>query len=116
MKNFVLTITILLSSIALNAQESKIKKENFFVDGVCKMCEDRIENAALRTKGVKTAEWDKVSKQLTVLYNSEKTDIESIKEAVAAKGHDSDTQKSDSTSYSQLPKCCRYKHGAKCND
>lgn len=100
----------------LTAQSSKIEKSSFFVDGVCNMCKERIENAALRTKGVKTAKWDKTSKQLTVEYNTSKTDLETVKTSVAAKGHDSDTQKSDTTSYTQLPKCCRYRDGAKCHD
>ncbi len=113
MKN-IISLILMVLSITLTAQDSKIKKESIFVDGVCEQCKERIENAALRTKGVKTAEWDKVSKQLTVLYNSEKTDIEQIKMAVAAKGHDSDTQKSDSTSYAKLPGCCRYRDGANC--
>lgn len=99
-----------------SAQSSNISKTSFFVDGVCGQCKTRIENAALRTKGVKTAEWDKVSKQLTVEYNEKKADVESIKLAVAAKGHDSETTKADTTSYSQLPNCCKYRDGAKCGN
>lgn len=114
MKYFI-SIAFLCIGLSLNAQSSKVSKSTFFVDGVCQQCKDRIENAAMRTKGVKTANWDKTSKQLTVEYSQKKTDIETIKLAVVDKGHDSDTHKSDTTAYSQLPKCCKYRDGAKCH-
>ena len=96
--------------------DDTVKETTFKVEGVCGMCEKRIESAALRTKGVKLAEWDKESKDLRIVYNSKKATLEDIQTAVSVDGHDTPTTKADSTNYAKLPNCCRYRDGAKCND
>lgn len=120
MKKYILIIIAVVSFTAVQGQEKKKSKNivetSFKVDGVCKQCKERIESAALRTKGVKTATWDKKTKILTLAYNSSKVDLKAIKLAVANKGHNAGDQPGDSTAYSNLPGCCKYKDGAKCSD
>jgi cation transport ATPase len=118
MKKIIIILLTVLTVNAVQAQEkkeSKIIETSFKVDGVCGECKERIEDAAMHTKGVKTASWDKKTKMLDLVYNSSKVDITAIKLAVAAKGHDSEDHKSDTTVYSKLPGCCKYKDGAKCH-
>lgn len=103
---------ILLCSVVAQAQEKKIIEKEIHVEGVCKMCKKRIENAAL-IKGVKMANWDKESGKLKVVYASHKTSDSLICESVARAGHDNALFQSDSTSYHQLPSCCAYKSGVK---
>lgn len=113
MKNLIIIIACLLASAGLQAQEknqSKIVETQFEVSGVCNMCKERIETAALRTKGVKQAVWDKNSKMLSIIYNSEKTDLKSIQSAVLEKGHDIKGQEADSSNYAKLPDCCAYRN------
>ena len=95
-------------------KETVVKEITFKVEGVCDMCKKRIEAAALRTKGVKLAEWNKKTKDLKVIYNSKKIDLESIQASVSDIGHDTPTAKADSSNYAKLPNCCRYRDGAKC--
>ena len=117
MKNLILILFAVFAFTAAQAQEqkaSKYQEVSFEVKGVCGDCKARIEGAALHTKGVKTANWNKETKQLDVVYNSKKVELATIKEAIAAKGHDSEDKKADSTTYEKLPNCCKYKDGAKC--
>ncbi len=111
---FILALFSFTLSYAQKKEES-IKETTFKVEGVCDMCEKRIEAAALRTKGVKLAEWDKKSKDLKVVYNSKKVNVETIQKSVSGIGHDTPTAKADSSNYAKLPNCCRYRDGAKCS-
>lgn len=94
--------------------DSKVSETTFKVNGVCGMCKDRIEAAAMRTSGVKMAEWDKNTQMLKVVYKNSKTTDEEIHKAVANAGHETVNTPADSTAYAKLPDCCRYKEGAVC--
>ena len=108
MKRLVIFITIIISSLALFAQDSDIKTETFKVQGNCNMCKQRIEDAAY-VKGVKRAEWNKDTQVLTVIYRPSKTTSESILRSVAKVGHSSDKLAAADKDYKKLPECCQYK-------
>ncbi|MEN8251884.1 MAG: hypothetical protein ABFS32_23385 [Bacteroidota bacterium] len=114
LKSIIILVLFALTSNNLHAQDkiSKVVTKEFHVSGVCSMCEERIENAAL-IKGVKQAEWDKTTKMLKVIYNSYKTDELQIHKAVAEHGHDTKKEKADDEVYKKLPFCCHYRDGAK---
>ena len=112
-KYFVLVImAALFLSVNLFGQKksTKVKTESFEVDGVCGMCKDRIENAAL-IKGVKLAAWDKDKQMLKVVYKPGKVSIEDIHKAVAEAGHETRKVKANMEAYNKLPDCCKYKDG-----
>lgn len=99
---------------ALNAQaQDKISKSNLKVPGVCEMCKERIEEAALRSKGVKTAEWDQNTKLLSVIYRNDKTSDQAILKEIAHIGHGYNLKGEDSIAYNNLPHCCLYDDGVK---
>ena len=108
----VLISLIIASPISAQEKTKKITTVEFTVKGVCKMCKERIENAAL-IKGVKQAEWNKENDQLKVIFNTKKTSLDKIHRSIAAAGHDTDKLKSNDVAYKKLPKCCAYKDGAK---
>jgi hypothetical protein len=116
--NYLIIILGMVLSLSVHAQEKKTDKKKvettLTVEGVCGMCKDRIENASLRTSGVKFAEWNKTSKQLKLVYNPQKTSQSEIQKAIAKKGHASEGVPKDSTAYQKLPDCCRYADGASC--
>jgi mercuric ion binding protein len=117
MKNLLFIVAILsFTAIYAQKKESKVQEVTFKVDGVCGDCEKRIEASALRVKGVKVADWDKKTKDLKVVYNTKKADLDKIQLAVSGDGHDTPTVKADSTTYAKLPNCCRYRDGANCSD
>ncbi len=74
------------------------------------MCKERIENAAY-VKGVKFAEWDRTSHELTVVYRTDKIAEEKIHEAVAVSGHDTKQLEAEEAAYNKLPNCCAYRDG-----
>jgi hypothetical protein len=79
----------------------------FKVYGVCDDCKNRIELAAMDSKGVKKAEWDKQSNKL-VLLGSSKMTKEKVAEAVSKAGYKSDVMAADPKAYAKLPTCCQY--------
>ena len=81
---------------------------SFFTDGVCGMCEARIEKALL-VKGVHSVSWDKQTKTTTVVYNPEHITEMQLHELAAKIGHDTDKVKATEEAYNKLPGCCRYK-------
>lgn len=112
LKTICFSLLILVSASTSFAQKKapKVKTLEFNVTGVCKMCKERIENATL-IKGVKSAEWDKLAQTLSVIYNPKKTDEETIHEAVASHGHDTEKVKASEEAYKKLPDCCAYRDG-----
>ena len=105
----VVGISILSSRVW--GQEKNIETVEFKVKGVCGMCEERIENAAL-IKGVKLADWDKETKMLKVVYKPKKTDLIEVHKSVAKAGHETDKVKANMEAYEKLPACCKYMDGA----
>ena len=78
------------------------------VDGVCGMCEERIEKAA-KLKGVSSAEWDVDSHILTLVYDSSKVKVRAIHQAIAKVGHDTELIKATQEDYDNIHGCCKYR-------
>lgn len=100
---------ILLSSNALDAQ-SKASDQNLsiWVNGVCGMCKDRIQKAAFRTTGVRTASWDVNSKILAVTFDKGKFSEDQLHRTIAGVGHDTEKRKAPDEVYAKLHQCCLY--------
>ncbi len=111
MKIKLVLIAFVVISIQGAFAQSKNQKISFKVDGVCNMCKERIEEAALRTTGVKFADWNKLEKQLSLVYNAKKIDEKAIRTAILKTGHKVGDQPKDSTAYQSLPDCCKYEDG-----
>ncbi len=114
-KVIITTLMSFLIALTINAQSSektrplkKIMTVEFTVDGVCDMCEKRIEKAAL-VKGVKLAEWNKETRIIKVIFSTKKTNQETIEKAIAAVGYDTENFKADDEDYNNLPDCCSYR-------
>lgn len=80
------------------------------VSGNCGQCKERIQEAAY-IKGVKSAEWNKKTKILTVVYNGQKTNLNQIATAISGAGHDNRLHTASDKSYKTLPGCCAYRTG-----
>ncbi len=72
------TLTWMLLCVALltNSAPSQGKEVQemdtltIWVNGLCGMCKNRIENAALRTRGVEEATWESEGRMLTITFES----------------------------------------------
>lgn len=103
----ILTSLSIFLTVAAFAQ-SKIVTDTIKVYGNCTMCKKRIE-AALDQTGIKKAEWSPKTKNLVVVYNSDKISELQIHELVAKVGHDTDKVKAKDEVYATLPFCCLYR-------
>ena len=115
MRRIVAYLLFISVSIVANpsfAKDSKLVTAHFTVNGACDQCKSRIENAAY-IKGVKFAEWSEVSHDLTVKYDTTKTSSDDILKHIAKSGHDAGSFKALDEDYNKVPKCCRYRDGAK---
>lgn len=110
MKKIFGIIALLFASVsfAFTQEQKGIVTQVIKVDGSCGQCKKRIENAAY-IPGVKRAEWNKETKELTVTFKNEKTNIEKIETSIANAGHDAGNTKATKTAYEKLPECCAYK-------
>lgn len=107
MKNKLVLFTFLLLGWVVNAQ-NKNGVHDIHVKGNCGLCKDRIEKAAYKVKGVKSAEWDSTGQNLHIILNETKSTVEDVKKSVASVGHDTDTVKADDEVYKNLHSCCVY--------
>jgi len=117
MKSNILYISMLLCAINFGVSQNMFGQTNktetieFKVSGICKMCKDRIENAAL-IKGVKFAEWNKETDVIKVIFNPQKTTKETIQKSIAKAGHDTEAFQADKEDYDKLSKCCKYRENS----
>lgn len=109
MKNLFL-IAILLIGFGTFAQtkNNKNAKYTIAVNGNCEQCQKRIQKAVLGVSGVKLANWDIATHQLSVILNEEKCSIQDVEKAIAKMGHDTSNVKAKKEDYDNLHSCCKY--------
>ena len=107
MKQILLIVTLLVSTVSFT--QNKNKKASMEVDGICGMCKERIEKAAIRTKGVKSAVWNVDTHELKLIYDERKTDLTKISKKLASVGHDTKSIKATEAQYASVHPCCRYR-------
>ncbi|MGJ8550977.1 heavy-metal-associated domain-containing protein [Winogradskyella wichelsiae] len=114
MKKIILIFSLLITTIAFS--QNKNAKASLEVDGICVMCKERIEKAAVRTKGVKSAVWTVDTHELKLIYDARKTNLETISKQVASVGHDTKEIKATEEQYNSVHPCCRYRDEAVIDD
>ncbi|OZV69133.1 heavy-metal-associated domain-containing protein [Winogradskyella aurantia] len=107
MRQIILIVTLLISTVTV--AQNKNAKASMEVDGVCGMCKERIEKAAIRTKGVKSAVWSIDTHELQLIYDENKTNLKTIAQKLADVGHDTKEIKATEEAYNSVHPCCRYR-------
>ncbi|MEO8773534.1 MAG: heavy-metal-associated domain-containing protein [Gelidibacter sp.] len=107
MKKIVLALALLVGTV--NFAQNKNAKASIEVDGVCNMCKERIEKAAIKAKGVKIANWDVDTHELKLIFDERKTTLKSIQQSIAEAGHDTKEIKATDEAYHSLHSCCLYR-------
>ncbi|PSR12926.1 MAG: MerP protein [Bacteroidetes bacterium] len=90
----------------------RTKKVIIKTSAVCGMCKTTIEKALQALDGVAKAELDLVTQKVTVRYDTNKLDVATLRQAVAAAGYDADEVPARPKAYENLPNCC--KKGTSC--
>ncbi|MFD2917286.1 heavy-metal-associated domain-containing protein [Psychroserpens luteus] len=107
MKKIVTVLVLLITTITF--AQNKNERASMEVDGVCLMCKERIEKAAIRTKGVKSAIWNVDTHELKLIYDARKTNLDSISKKIASVGHDTKKIKATDEEYATVHPCCMYR-------
>lgn len=107
MKKIILIFTVLVTTVTF--AQNKNAKASMEVDGVCGMCKARIEKAAIRTKGVKSAVWNVDTHELKLIFDENKTDLKAISKKIASVGHDTKEIKATDEQYNSVHPCCKYR-------
>ncbi|MEN8887156.1 MAG: heavy-metal-associated domain-containing protein [Winogradskyella sp.] len=107
MKKIILIFTVLVTTATF--AQNKNLKTSIEVDGVCGMCKDRIEKAAIRTKGVKSAVWNVDTHELKLIIDERKTSIKVISKNLASVGHDTKEIKATEEQYNSVHPWCKYR-------
>lgn len=112
LKSVILVVAVFLFSNVAIAQKSNQKAviKTVLNCDHCKECETcglRFKTEMLKINGVKMYELDDKAMTITVYYNSKKTDLLSIKNAISKLGYDADEIKADPEAVEKLDGCCR---------
>ena len=107
MKKIVFVLALLVTTVTF--AQNKNAKASLEVDGVCLMCKDRIEKAAIRTKGVKSAVWNVKTHELKLIFDERKTNLDEISKSIVAVGNDTKELKATDEAYNSVHPCCKYR-------
>jgi mercuric ion binding protein len=113
MKRIVIVLGLLLCSSAASFGKGKIITAkittNIYCDHCqkCESCAQRIEDALYNIKGVKRVDVLDKENKIVVVYNSTKTNEDTIKEAITANGFDADNTKASPAGVAALDACCQ---------
>ena len=110
MKKIILAVALLVGTVTF--AQNKNAKATIEVDGVCNMCKERIEKAAIKAKGVKIANWDVNTHELNLIFDERKTSLKGIQQSIAEAGHDTKEIKATDEAYLKLHACCYYRDEA----
>ena len=96
-----LLLFIIFTSVFLSVSNAQSDTAVIATSAQCDMCKKKIEDALRFEKGVKLATLDVKSKNVTVIFNSKKTDVDKIRKAISMLGYDADNIPADTASYNK---------------
>jgi periplasmic mercuric ion binding protein len=112
---FIIAIfTATLFAHPVNAQQQKTVqtvtiKTTIYCDHCkhCETCGDKFNRTLLKEKGVQMVVLDEEAMAIKVTYNSKKTSLDIIKQAISRLGYDADEVKAQPDAYAGLDECCK---------
>ncbi len=106
-KRLILMIAVVIT--LFNAKSTYAAKDTLVVKTsvMCATCKKVIEDGLRFEKGIKLATVDVEANTITVIYNTDKTNADSIKQAISKLGYDADNVPADSSAYEKLDACCK---------
>jgi mercuric ion binding protein len=110
MQTLTLSLLMLTALTATTyAQQKAVQKAVIQTPGVqCEACKTRIENRLVHEYGVSSVKADFKRHTVTVVWYTDRTNIENIKTALANLGYDADDVTADPDAYRRLPITCQH--------
>jgi copper chaperone CopZ len=106
MKN--ICTALALTFVFAASGQSKYTETTIEVDGLCGMCEERIENAAY-LPGVRSVDWDQETHQLALVFQNSKVSLDEIIASINNVGHDVKGHLASDEQYAKIHGCCRFR-------
>lgn len=104
---FSLLMVVLVSCASAKNPEKKKQIAYIQTNAQCEDCKERIEGVLNYEKGVSYAIMDLETKIVEVKYNTEKTSIDKIRNAISLIGYNADDVKANAEAQAALPECCQ---------
>ena len=108
MKKNILILVLSVLGMNIWAQKPKTVETQFWVAGVCGMCEKTIENA-LDTKGVVFCDYNLDTHKVKVVYRPDKINEAKLHQLINAVGYDTEKSTATDEQYSKVHGCCKYR-------
>lgn len=107
MKKIMTALFLLIAGGATAQETAKTATIVIHTSAECGQCEERLETGLNYTKGVLFAELNMQTMDVTVKYNTKKTNPAALRKVITDLGYDADDQKADAAAQQKLPECCR---------
>lgn len=99
---------IVSSTYAQEEKETTAKTVKISTPTVqCDMCKDRIEKNLGEIEGIEKVSVNHQEKFAEVVFDTEKLDIDDVREKIADIGYQADDIKANKRAYRKLPNCCK---------
>ena len=110
MNSVILSLIMLVGfTTSTYAQQKAIQKAVIKTPNVqCEACKTRIENHMAHEDGISSVKADWRRHTVTVVWYTDRTNIENIKTELANLGYDADDVTSDPDAYKRLPITCQH--------
>jgi copper chaperone CopZ len=102
-----ITMLLLLSATAMQAQIKNAKTDTVTILGNCGMCQKNIAKAG-NIKNVALVKWNKDTKVASITYDANQTNQDEILKRIALAGYDSEKNTAPNAAYKKLSPCCQY--------
>jgi mercuric ion binding protein len=113
LKSVLVLLTLLVSAAAFSQKqkitETAVIKTAIYCDHckACETCGPQFEKVLLKEKGVQMVTINEKEMTIKVVYNTKKTDIDTIRKAISKLSYDADDVKADPVAYEGLDGCCK---------
>jgi len=102
----------MFAAMGVSAQKTtKWQQVTIQTNGTCQACKDKIENGLAYEKGVKDVDYELATAKVKVTYDSEKTSVQNLKDAIVKLGYKVDV--SATSASSSCSKTCTKPCGTK---
>jgi copper chaperone CopZ len=109
MKKLLVLLAFVAGTVSLaNAQQKASMTATIKTPTVqCEQCKQRIESYLAKEEGVYKYVVNYKNKTVKVSWTTDRTNLETIKTAIANAGYDADEVAANPDSYKKLPTCCK---------
>lgn len=107
-KYILLTLTLLVVSAGMAQKAPQTKEIEFWVAGVCGMCEKTIENA-VDVKGIVFGDYNLETHKLKLVYKPKKITEQKIHQLINQAGYDTEISVATDEQYNRVHGCCKYR-------